>query len=67
MSKPPPKLLGRDAIRALFPAAEKSAQQLAQSLGQTLPPGYGFALLVFSFGEGGYLSHVSNCERAIRG
>jgi hypothetical protein len=59
-----PKLIGRDAIRALFPETERSAQQLAQLIGHALPPGYGFALLVFSFGEGGYLTHVSNAQRA---
>jgi hypothetical protein len=29
-----------------------------------IPPGYGFALLMFSFGEDGFLTHVSNANRA---
>ncbi len=61
--KEKPKLLGREAIRRNFPEAERAAQFVAQSIGYRLPEGYGFALLVFSFGEAGYLTHVSNCER----
>lgn len=56
--------MGREQIRRDFPAAERAAQATAQQIGRALPPGYGFALLVFSFGEGGYLTHVSNAERA---
>lgn len=57
-------LMGKEEIRRLFPAAEKAAQSTAALIGDALPPGYGFALLVFSFGEGGYLTHVSNADRA---
>lgn len=58
------RLLGREEIRRRFPEAERAAAGIASLIGDKLPPGYGFALLVFSFGEGGYLTHVSNCNRA---
>ena len=57
-------LLGRKKIRELFPEAERAAQSTAQLIGAALPPGYGFALLVFSFDKGGYLTYVSNAQRA---
>lgn len=57
-------MLDREEIRRLFPEAERSAQRIAQLIGHGLPEGYGFALLVFSFGEKGYLTWVSNAERA---
>lgn len=56
--------MNREEIRRLFPAAEKAAQAVAGVINTALPPGYGFALLAFSFGEGGYLTHVSNANRA---
>lgn len=54
----------KDQIRGDFPEAEAAAQRAAQIIGSRLPPGYGFALLVFSFGPGGFLTHVSNANRA---
>jgi len=57
------QLLGKAELRRLFPHAERAAQETGQRIGAALPPGYGFALLVFSFGEGGYLTHVSNANR----
>jgi len=56
-------LLGRAAIRRLWPGVKRSAQQVARLIDERLPPGFGFALLVFSFGEHGYLTHVSNAQR----
>lgn len=56
-------LLGPEEIRRRFPEAERAAQSTAQVIGAGLPVGYGFALLVFSYGDGGYLTHVSSCER----
>ena len=58
------RLMGREQLRRDFPKAERSAQEIAGLIGARLPPNYGFALLVFSFGEGGYLTHVSSAERA---
>ena len=56
-------LIGRDRLRQEFPEVERAAQEVAQRIGGAFPPGWGFALLAFSFGERGYLTHVSNCNR----
>lgn len=56
--------IDREQIRRDFPAAEEAAQLAARAIGSLLPPDYGFALLVFSFGPGGFLTHVSNADRS---
>lgn len=56
-------LIGRERLRQEFPHVERAAQEVAQRIGGAFPPGWGFALLAFSYGEGGYLTHVSSCER----
>jgi len=56
--------LDRNDIRRLWPMAEASAQEIAGRIAEGIPPGFGFALLVFSFGPGGYITHVSNANRA---
>ena len=58
------RLLNREDLRREFPHVERSAQEVAQRIGLAFPPGWGFALLAFSFGEGGYLTYVSNAERS---
>ena len=42
---------------------EDYSRLLAKTLTDTLPPGLGFALLVFSFGEGGFSAYISNAQR----
>lgn len=39
-------------------------QQLGGKIGAVLPEGWGFNLLLFSFGEGGSLFYISSAERA---
>ena len=56
--------LEREDIRRLCPEVERSAQEIAQRIGERIPPGFGFALLLFSFGPGGFLTHVSNANRS---
>lgn len=58
------RLIGKTRLRAEFPHIERMAQEVAQRIGGAFPPGWGFALLAFNFGEGGYLTHVSNANRA---
>jgi hypothetical protein len=36
---------------------------IGHRVGDGLPPGYGFLLLIFNFGEGGNMFYVSNGER----
>lgn len=38
-------------------------QALGQHLGTVVPPGWGFNLLMFEFGEGGSLFYISNAQR----
>lgn len=42
---------------------EKQARDIGLTIKGALPPGVGFALLVFDFGEGGSLTWISNAER----
>jgi hypothetical protein len=36
---------------------------VASAIDDTLPEGYGFALLVFEFGEAGRMNYISNAPR----
>ncbi len=40
------------------------SRRIGRKMKQQLPPGVGFALLVFDFGEKGNLAYVSNADRA---
>lgn len=44
-------------------AAEKMLNEIGEALREACPPGFGFSLLVFSFGEGGDMFYTSNAER----
>jgi len=63
MPTTPHPLLGRQAIKTDFPSVERMASEIGAVIGASLPPGYGFALLVFSFGGDGFLTHISNADR----
>jgi hypothetical protein len=39
-------------------------ERLGHRIGEVLPPGWGFALFLFSFGEGGHTFYIANCDRA---
>ncbi len=43
---------------------EVKAREIGGLIGGALPPTVGFALLVFTFGEGGYLAWISNAQRS---
>ena len=43
--------------------AEKMLNEIGALLRSACPPGYGFSLLIFSFGEGGNLFYTSNAQR----
>lgn len=43
---------------------EAHARSLGVRIGQSLPAGVGFTLLVFTFGEGGWLTYLSSAQRA---
>ena len=50
-----------------FEVRDKEAEALLKDIGQRLkaamPSGYGFSLLIFTFGEGGNMFYTSNAER----
>jgi hypothetical protein len=43
---------------------EIKLKEIGHFIGDTLPEGWGFTLLLFSFGEGGSTFYISNAERA---
>jgi len=43
--------------------AEVSARTLGRHLAPHVPPGWGFLLVLASFGEGGRMTYLSNCQR----
>lgn len=53
----------RDA-RAPLESAEMKAQSVGRIIAASMPQGWGFALMMFSVGEGGYSTYVSNLDRA---
>lgn len=42
---------------------KKLLKELGAFLGAKCPFGWGFSLLIFSFGEGGHLFYISNAQR----
>lgn len=50
-----------------FEVRNEDAEALLKDIGQRLkaimPPGYGFNLLIFSFGDGGNMFYTSNAKR----
>jgi hypothetical protein len=50
-----------------FEVRDEEAEAMLKEIGQLLkascPPGMGFSLLVFTFGEGGSMFYTSNAQR----
>lgn len=50
-----------------FEVRDEKAEAMLKEIGDLLrhacPKGYGFSLLIFSFGEGGNMFYTSNAER----
>lgn len=44
-------------------SAEVECRRLGRALGERMPDGWGFALILFSFGDGGFLTYISNAQR----
>jgi hypothetical protein len=44
--------------------AERALRDTARALKETMPPGYGFALFIFSYGEHGDMFYLSSAQRA---
>jgi len=43
---------------------EKQTREIAAEVKSMLPPGKGFILFAFDFGEGGNMAYASNAQRA---
>lgn len=43
--------------------AEPIAREVGKLIGPQCPPGWGFCLILFTFGEGGHMTYVSNAHR----
>lgn len=54
---------GTQAPRAPLEEAEIVARRLGHMIGDVTPPGWGFVLLLNSWGEGGFSTYISNAER----
>ena len=50
--------------RATLEEAERKTAEIGRIIGDQMPKGWGFALLVFSFGEDGFMNWISNTRRA---
>lgn len=45
------------------PEVKASLRAIGKIIGEALPNGWGFALLVFTFGEDGTMTYMSNAHR----
>ena len=43
--------------------AEKKLKEIGEGLRASMPKGFGFVLLIASFGEGGAMFYTANCDR----
>lgn len=50
--------------RATLEEVERKMQGIAKTVKAMVPEGWGFAVLCFSYGEGGFMNWVSNAQRA---
>jgi len=53
----------RHWIHALQPDVKKRMNELARAIDTEIPLGTGFVLLMFDFGEGGFMNYISNAQR----
>lgn len=64
MADQPP---GHDYRVPVPPEVKKPLQDIGERIGHALPPGWGFALLIFTFnkteGEDGTMTYISNAQR----
>jgi hypothetical protein len=42
---------------------EAKANEIGKLLRAQMPPGVGFSLNIWQFGEGGFMAYTSNCKR----
>lgn len=54
---------GEVAFEVRHPEAEHRLNEIGNLLRSNMPEGFGFALLIFSYGEGGSMFYTSNAQR----
>lgn len=54
-------MLGTYEVRD--PEAEKKLREIGNKLADNMPPGYGFTLMIYQFGEQGNMFYFSNAQR----
>jgi hypothetical protein len=52
------------AFEVRNPEVEAKLKYIGDACRDAMPKGYGFVLLIASFGEGGNLFYTSNCDRS---
>ncbi len=58
---PDPVPLNPEAIR--LAALEALCREVGGMIGDMMPPGVGFMMMIFTLGEGGWMTYLSNAER----
>lgn len=54
---------GHDYREPVPPEIVRNNQEIGRLIASQMPPGWGFALLVFTFGDGGTMTYISNAQR----
>ena len=49
--------------KAPLEVAEKTARDLGRIIQGAMPPGWGFTLMMFTYGEGGQTTYISTAKR----
>ena len=49
--------------RAPLESAEVTARKIGERLAEKMPPGWGFTLVLASYGEGGFCTYISSVQR----
>ncbi|MBS3927765.1 MAG: hypothetical protein KGZ65_04155 [Sphingomonadales bacterium] len=49
--------------RATLEEAEVKCRRIGTLIGKDMPAGWGFTLILTSFGDNGYSTYLSNCQR----
>lgn len=55
---------GRMHSAPIRPEVRERMNDVAELIDGALPEGFGFVLLVFNFGEAGFMNYISNADRA---
>lgn len=54
---------GYPGDKAPLHVAEQTARDIGRVLKDAMPPGWGFTLMMFSYGENGHTTYISSAKR----